>query len=152
MTNAIDAIDRASPKVGAFLGLLLYPAMKLCELAVFLPPAGDAGFVWILIMPFIEWIGIGAVIGFILACLWEEQPQPFRPSQFQFFEQREWVSPNDGSLFTAKYVREDNQSILLQRRDDNELVHISKADLAPVDTEYIQQLHIRSAARSKHFH
>ena len=60
--------------------------------------------------------------------------------------QREWISTKDGHLYRATYIREDEDTVVVQRCDDNKLVIIQKALLADLDKEYLHKIHSGQAA------
>jgi hypothetical protein len=69
LTNGFDVIQRFSPMLAAAINISVYPSELLLLMVngLNLPPHGDAGFVWFLILPGLQWILIGIFSGFVLA-------------------------------------------------------------------------------------
>lgn len=69
LTNTIDVIADASPILRNLINISLYPSEWMFSLVQWLrlPPHGDAGFVWFVILPCIQWIIIGTIIGGVWA-------------------------------------------------------------------------------------
>jgi hypothetical protein len=67
VAGAFDSIASKSHAAGAILNLAFAPAEWIVQAVHYfrLPPHGDAGFVWFVIAPSIEWFLIGTVVGFI---------------------------------------------------------------------------------------
>ena len=74
LTGIIDRILVTSPRLGHALEVSTYPSEWLLALIQWanLPPYGDAGFVWFVLLPGLQWIIFGAIAGFIWAAFSKE--------------------------------------------------------------------------------
>ena len=75
LTGIVDRILVASPRLGRALEISIYPSEWLLAFIQWanLPPYGDAGFMWFVLLPGLQWIIIGAIAGFIWASFSKEQ-------------------------------------------------------------------------------
>ena len=74
LSGIIDRILITSPRLGHALEVAIYPSEWLLALIQWanLPPYGDAGFMWLVLLPGLQWIIIGAIAGCIWASLSKE--------------------------------------------------------------------------------
>ena len=69
LTSTFDVIADASPILCKLIDISFYPSEWLLSLVQWLrlPPHGDEGFVWFIILPCVQWIIIGTFIGLVWA-------------------------------------------------------------------------------------
>ena len=54
---------------------------------------------------------------------------------------REWASPKDGRMFSARYLRPEGENVVVQR-EDKKIIRLSISGLAPMDAQYMDSLRL----------
>ena len=85
--------------------------------------------------------------GFMFACMFiggkfaaHDQPAAQNKTQAMPYESRDWISTKDGQPFPARFVRSEEDGIIVRRDSDNKYVKLPAEKLSPADAAYVQSL------------